>query len=123
MANDTHISETSVSKADEFSEYYRVTGLTWKNGKGHVQPRYDFGAKGENVIITIGTEIVGQDANGKNVEREVQITLQDLFDSYFAMMKTIKMIAPASSTAPSVPSRFPLWIDTNSQDQYISYYE
>lgn len=107
---------------DNVSEYYRITGLTWKSSDGNVQPRYEIGANGKNVFVNIGTDS-RQNAKGEIEDREVQVTLQELVDNYVAMMKTIKMIAPASTTAPAQPARFPLWIDTHKDHQYMSYYD
>ncbi len=107
---------------DDISEYYRITGLTWKTSDGKTQPRYEIGANGDNVFVNIGKESK-QNASGEIEEREIQITLQELVDNYLNMMKTIKMIAPKSSTEPAQPERFPLWIDTNSTHQYTSYYD
>lgn len=107
---------------DDVSEYYRITGLTWKSSNGYVQPRYEIGAKGENVFVNIGVDS-RQKANGEIENREIQITLQELVDNYVTMMNTIKMIAPASENPPAQPARFPLWIDTKGEHQYMSYYD
>lgn len=107
---------------DDVSDYYRITGITWKSSDGNVQPRYEIGANGDNVFVNIATDSK-QNAKGEIEDRKIQITLQELVDNYVAMMKTIKMIAPASTTAPAQPARFPLWIDINDDHQSISYYD
>lgn len=106
---------------EEISPYYRVTGLTWKTGSGHVQPRYEIGAKGENVTVNLAETT--NTVNGVEYTHEIQITLQDLIDNYLNMMQNIKLIAPASTLEPGVPSRYPLWISTRASDSYISYYD
>lgn len=107
---------------DDVNKYYRITGLTWKTSDGYTQPRYEIGANGDNVFVNIGTDSI-QNAKGEIEDREIQITLQELVDNYITMMKTIKMIAPASGTAPAQPGRFPLWIDTDEEHQYTAYYD
>lgn len=109
-------------KLDDVSEYYRITGLTWKTSDGYTQPRYEIGANGDNVFVNIGTDS-RQNAKGEIEDREIQITLQELVDNYITMMKTIKMIAPKSTQRPAQPERFPLWIDTNDEHQYTAYYD
>lgn len=109
-------------QSDDINEYYRVTGLTWKTADGITQPRYDIGAKGENVFVNIG-KYSASTAGGASEEREVQVTVQELVDNYINMMKAIKLIAPHSDTVPAQPDRFPLWIDTNKDHQYTAYYD